>query len=197
MLMLGMPNYTAIVAVFYSAHAKGKRFQINYDELTFRAYTGASIPDGTLRASAHYSCACALSSRSSLVGVRHGAVSSSSRLEVSSMKKRQLVFLSLATVSFGSTSTFATYNANMSGVVTDVLTYTDADYVFFRLDNQPASHPACNPNFFVLSASLPAERRKQILVRLLVAKTSGESINVGYDNTGDCTDGYIHVHRVG
>jgi hypothetical protein len=32
MLTLGMPNYNAIVAALYSAHALGKRIQINYDE---------------------------------------------------------------------------------------------------------------------------------------------------------------------
>ena len=31
-LVLGMPNYSAIVAGLYSAHAQGKRILINYDE---------------------------------------------------------------------------------------------------------------------------------------------------------------------
>lgn len=32
MLTLGMPNYSVIVAALLSAHAQGKRIQINYDE---------------------------------------------------------------------------------------------------------------------------------------------------------------------
>jgi hypothetical protein len=32
---LGMSNYSAIVAGLYSAHAQGKRIQINYDETNF------------------------------------------------------------------------------------------------------------------------------------------------------------------
>jgi hypothetical protein len=35
MLTLGMPNYAVIVAGLYSAHAQGKRIQINYDETNF------------------------------------------------------------------------------------------------------------------------------------------------------------------
>ena len=34
-LTLGMPNYAVIVAGLYSAHAQGKRIQINYDETNF------------------------------------------------------------------------------------------------------------------------------------------------------------------
>jgi hypothetical protein len=36
-----------------------------------------------------------------------------------------------------------------------------------------------------------------MLARLLLAKASGEVLNLGYDATGDCAEGYIRVHRVG
>jgi hypothetical protein len=103
----------------------------------------------------------------------------------------------LAAAIFASSSALAVYNANMNGVVTEVLTYTDADYIYFRLSNQPTTHPSCLPGYFVISSAVPADRRKQLLARLLLAKASGETINIGYDNSGDCTDGYIRVHRVG
>jgi hypothetical protein len=32
---MGMPNYAAIVAALYSAHAQGKRIQVNHDETNF------------------------------------------------------------------------------------------------------------------------------------------------------------------
>lgn len=89
------------------------------------------------------------------------------------------------------------YNANMGGVVVDVLTYADTDSIYFRLANQPASHPACNAAYFALSASVPEARRNRLYARLLTAKTTGEPINIGYDDVGDCADGYIRAHRVG
>lgn len=91
----------------------------------------------------------------------------------------------------------AAYNANMSGTVTSVVTYTEADYILFRLDNQPSSHPTCNPNYCIIAAVVSADRRKAILSRLLLAKASGEVINIGHDNASECSSGYIQVSRVG
>lgn len=91
----------------------------------------------------------------------------------------------------------AVYNANMIGIIEDVLTYSDGDYVYFRLQNQPTSHPTCNPAYFVFTESVPAARLNRLLARLLTAKASGESVNIGYDNTGDCAHGYMRAHRVG
>jgi hypothetical protein len=91
----------------------------------------------------------------------------------------------------------ATYNANMSGRVTWVSTYMDGDYIYFHLDNQPTSHPQCNPSIFVITADVPQNRRNQAFAQLLAAKQTGEPIAIGFDNSGDCADGYIRVHRVG
>src|SRR5690349_7757729 len=91
----------------------------------------------------------------------------------------------------------AVYTANMIGVVTDVLTYTESDIVLFRLSNQPTTHPACNPQYFSFDQTLPESRRKQLFARLLAAKESGNALNVGYDNSGDCSNTYIRVHRIG
>jgi hypothetical protein len=91
----------------------------------------------------------------------------------------------------------AVYNANMSGVVTDVLTYADGNVVLIRLNNQPASHPACNAMLIAIDHTVTADRRKLMMARLMLALANKESINIGYDATGECADTYIRVHRVG
>jgi hypothetical protein len=91
----------------------------------------------------------------------------------------------------------AVYNANMSGVLATVATYADGDFIYITLQNQPTTHPSCNPAFFVIPETVPADRRKAMLARLMVAWTTGEAVNIGYDSTGSCAGGYIQVHRVG
>ena len=91
----------------------------------------------------------------------------------------------------------AAFNANMQGTPDTVIVYTDGDYIYFSLTNQPTSHPQCNPAFFVIHGTIPLERRQMLLSRLLMAKSSDEVITIGYDSLGDCADGYIRVHRVG
>lgn len=92
---------------------------------------------------------------------------------------------------------FATYNANITGVVTHVVAYTEADYILFRLANQPTSHPQCNAWYFSIPDTVPESRRKQLFAQLLAAKLSGDPVNIGYDATGECAHAYIRVHRVG
>lgn len=91
----------------------------------------------------------------------------------------------------------AAYNANMQGEIQGVYVYTDADYIYIKLKNQPTSHPSCQPSFFVIPASVPYERRQMLLSRLLTAYASKETVNIGYDATGNCANSYIQVHRVG
>lgn len=96
-----------------------------------------------------------------------------------------------------SATCFATLNANGEFIVTGVITSADSDEIVVTVSTPP-THPTCNAKFFAVSASLPADRRKAILARLLTAKLSGESVNFGYDATGECTEGgYIRLHRVG
>lgn len=91
----------------------------------------------------------------------------------------------------------AGYNANMTGKVTQVLTYTYTDQIYFRLENQPKSHPSCSVDFFSIDASTPEARRQQVLSRLLIAYASGTPINIGYDKEAGCSHGLIRVYRVG
>jgi hypothetical protein len=89
------------------------------------------------------------------------------------------------------------YNANLVGVVTEVSTYTDSNLILFRLSTQPASHPGCNKDYFALESAIPESRLGRLYARLLSAKATGETINIGYDNVGDCAHGYIRAHRIG
>lgn len=85
----------------------------------------------------------------------------------------------------------------MTGVLEGVYVYTAGDYIYFRLTNQPASHPGCDPTYFVISENVPESRRQMLLSRLLSAYAMKENVNIGYDSKGDCAHGYIRVHRAG
>ena len=113
------------------------------------------------------------------------------------MYSRKVLKNSIFLLLLFSTSAFADYNANMTGVVTHVLTYTGSDQIYFRLDNQPSSHPACNTDYFAIDSSIPAERRQQVLSRLLMAYATGKPINIGYDSEAGCAHSRIRVWRVG
>lgn len=94
-------------------------------------------------------------------------------------------------------SAFATYNANITGSVIQLLFYAENDNILFRLGNQPTSHPSCDPAYFVLSYEIPETRRKAMVAMLLAARISGEPINIGYDNSGSCANGMIRVYEIG
>lgn len=96
-----------------------------------------------------------------------------------------------------SANSFAAYNANMKGVVKTLGVYTDGDYIYIQLENQPSSHPTCNATFFVVTGSVPGDRRQMIMSRLSMAFATKEEVNIGYDSQGDCADGYIRLHRAG
>lgn len=110
------------------------------------------------------------------------------------MKKS--IFIALALVMLSAES-HAGYNANMKGKVTNVVTYTYSTLIYFRLENQPQSHPQCQVDYFAIDASTPDNIRQQVLSRLLTAYASGEAVNIGYDKEGGCSHGRIKVYRVG
>jgi hypothetical protein len=91
----------------------------------------------------------------------------------------------------------AAYNANMAGELEGFYVYADGDHIYFRLKNQPSSHPTCGPLYFVIPETVSSDRRKAMLSRLSLAYATKEIVNIGYDSTGDCAQGYIRVHRVG
>ena len=76
------------------------------------------------------------------------------------------------------TPVYAVYNANLPGKVVNVLTYTENGGILFTLGNQPASHPQCTNVYFAIDATIPAEIRHQLLSRLLIAYSTGESVKM-------------------
>ena len=95
------------------------------------------------------------------------------------------------------TPSHAVYNDNIIGVLKLVSVYADSDNIYLALENQPTTHPTCNPGYFVISKTVPQERRNMLLTRLLSAYHSKENVKIGFDNAADCANGYMRVHRVG
>ncbi len=60
------------------------------------------------------------------------------------------------------------------------------DNIFLRAKNQPTSHATCKPNYFVISANVPYERRQMLLSRAMMALASNERINIGFDAKSRC-----------
>ena len=94
-------------------------------------------------------------------------------------------------------TSFAAYNSNIRGELDGVYVYTNSDAIYLHFKDQPTSHPACKPNYFVIPGDIPLERRQMLLSRLMMAFASKEWINIGYDNAGTCADGHIRVYRAG
>jgi hypothetical protein len=93
----------------------------------------------------------------------------------------------------------ATYNANLSGNVVDVMTYTNGELLFI-LSNQPTSNGSCNAAYFELdeSATTDSAAFNRMYARLLEAYATGTPVNVGYDDAGNCASGgAIQVYRIG
>lgn len=92
----------------------------------------------------------------------------------------------------------AAYDINANGQVGAIITYPNLAYVYVQLKNQPTSHPACNPAYFVIEETIPSDRRKFMLARLALAYALQENVNIGYDSQGNCSSGgYIPVLRLG
>ena len=112
------------------------------------------------------------------------------------MTKSTARLAAFASALVASTPTGATYNANVTGTVTAVITYTDSDYIYFTLDTQPTGLP-CTATYFAIPSFVPQNRRNQAFARLMAARESGTPLNIGYDSQGQCVDGGVQVHRVG
>lgn len=93
---------------------------------------------------------------------------------------------------------FAGYDANLQGAVTMVVTYTGVGKpIFFRLANQPSSHPSCLTDYFAIDGATDLQQLNRAYARLLAAYVLGETVNVGYDSQGDCADDCIRVREIG
>jgi hypothetical protein len=104
---------------------------------------------------------------------------------------------------FSSTS-HATYNTNLIGTVAAIMTYPTGG-LLFAMSNQPSTNGTCNAQFFELdpptypgSDVVNDAAFSRMYARLAQAYATGESVNIGYDNAGNCGgSGYIRVYRVG
>jgi hypothetical protein len=93
---------------------------------------------------------------------------------------------------------FAGYDANFSGKITNVLTYTGSTQILIRVEGQPTTHPACTSlNYLSIASDISAESRSLVMSRILSAYVTGEKVNIGYDKTSGCVGNRIRVHRVG
>lgn len=105
------------------------------------------------------------------------------------LKRAAIVFL--AAITAGGPAR-AEYNSNIVGVIINVLTY-DGGHFLFTLSAMP---PGPCANYFIVPGDIPVDGRQMLLSRALVAKASGEEINLGFDNKA-CVNGWFRVHRVG
>jgi hypothetical protein len=102
-------------------------------------------------------------------------------------------------VALASMPSHAAYNANLSGNVTQILTY-NSGAILFSLDNQPTSNGSCTATFFELDPSntVGDAAFNRMYARLLEAYTLGQPVNVGFDNAANCgVLGSITVYRIG
>lgn len=90
----------------------------------------------------------------------------------------------------------AGYDANITGVVTEIHTY-QSGLILFRTSTQPTSHPQCGPVYFAISTDIDTFAADRMYARLLLHYKAQSSAVIGYDSQGDCSGGYIRTHRVG
>lgn len=95
-----------------------------------------------------------------------------------------------------SVETHAAYTSNIQGVISNVRVYDDGR-VLVRLENQPTAHPVCNPEYFAIDSTMDPNIRAMLLSRVLVAKASNETVNIGYDGQGNCSHSFLRLHEVG
>lgn len=112
------------------------------------------------------------------------------------MNGKYMAALILAATAAGPVSAQNSYNANISGRVVEVLTYTEDATVLFTIDPMPTS-PQCGDRYFRISRNLPLEMRQQVFSRLMAAYMNREVVNIGYDNQTCSPEGSFKVFRVG
>ncbi len=76
------------------------------------------------------------------------------------------------------------------------MTYTSG-LILIRLKNQPSAHPSCKASYFSIATDTQEVAAQRMYSRLLIAYTTKQPVNIGFDNTGTCGNGYMRVYRVG
>ncbi|EGR2759434.1 hypothetical protein J8B39_05305 [Vibrio parahaemolyticus] len=95
----------------------------------------------------------------------------------------------------------ARYTANFSGEVKAVLTYPGNTIILIRVEGMPDSHPKCTlTDYMAIDPAISPESRQIIMSRLVLAYSTKEKVNIGYDkesHTDSCVGNRMRVHRVG
>ncbi len=86
----------------------------------------------------------------------------------------------------------ADYTDKAAGRITNVLTY-DGGHFLITID--PMQQGRCS-TYFMVPADVPVDARQMLLSRALIAKSTGELVNIGYDGR-TCVNGWYCVHRIG
>ncbi|AUI85898.1 hypothetical protein BS333_05620 [Vibrio azureus] len=108
--------------------------------------------------------------------------------------KYKLLLLLLALPFFAS----AGYDKNFQGKVTAVLTYPGSTSILIKVEGMPNSHPKCTMfDYIAIDPAISSESRQLVMSRLLLAYSTKETVNIGYDSSTSCVGSRIKVHRVG
>ena len=123
-----------------------------------------------------------------------------SGLMLRSVHIRGAFFLVLSALTPCAIAFAGSYNANWSGTVTSLNTYSYNDQIIFSLSSMPSlpSGTCSTAAFAISTGDTDAESRNRMYATLLSAYLTGQSITVGYDNTGaSCSETYVLAYRVG
>jgi hypothetical protein len=102
-----------------------------------------------------------------------------------------------------------TVNANSAWIgvtakVETILLYDSSDSILVILDSPGAAVAECSNNqTFAINGTLPADRRNQMLSALMMAKASGQSVTIMFNDVGGCvswgasSNVYRKIERVG
>lgn len=114
---------------------------------------------------------------------------------------KHITTLIIALLAICSVGTSANYNANFSGKITHVLTYTSSSTILLRIESMPGSdsESTCSQfDYMQLDPNISEENKQYVFARILTAYASGEVVNIGYDKIGSCTStGRMTIYRVG
>lgn len=112
------------------------------------------------------------------------------------MSIKTIIVLAFVMVSASPAVAANQYTDNMTSRVTEVITYAYDSAILFRVENMPKI-PGCKGNYLMIPNDAAMDSRHQILSRLLIAYSSKEAVNIGYDGVTCMSSGDIMVYRVG
>jgi hypothetical protein len=76
---------------------------------------------------------------------------------------------------------------DVSGKVTNIITYAHTETILVNLDVSGANVVECsNSRTFAISSTISAEGRSRMYAMLLSAQATGRSITVSYNSAGGC-----------